>query len=188
MMIIRRTVASASTLFVALALAGCSSGMKKTFGLEADPPNAYEVGTLPPLSLPPELGQLPAPNPGQPPSQQVSAAQQGANIVAPANALITSNTTALSPAGQALLAQAGPAPTGNIRAEVNQNAAVANRSGSFVGQLMGDNGGTSTVLNADAEQRRLQENAALGLSPTAGVTPQVKQQNGGLLQTLENLF
>lgn len=187
MMIIRRTVASASTLFVALALAGCSPGMKKTFGLEADPPNAYEVGTLPPLSLPPELGQLPAPNPGQPPSQQVSAAQQGANIVAPGNALLTSSP-ALSPAGQALLAQAGPAPTGNIRAVVNQNAAVASRSGGFVGQLMDTKGNAPTIVNADAEQRRLQENAALGLSPTAGATPQVKQGGPGLLHTLENLF
>lgn len=187
MMIIRRTVAIASTLSVALALAGCSNGMKKTFGLEADPPNAYEVGTLPPLSLPPELGQLPAPNPGQPPTQEVDPAQQAADIVAPGNALLTNHQT-LSPAGQALLNQAGPAPTGNIRAVVNQNAAIASRPSGFVSQLMGGNVKSPTIVDASAEQRRLQENAALGKPVTAGSTPETKAVPPGLLQKLENLF
>lgn len=187
MIIIRRTVAVASTLSVALALAGCSNGLKKTFGLEADPPNAYEVGTLPPLSLPPELGQLPAPNPGQPPTQEMNAAQQGANVVAPANALMTQKQ-ALSPAGQALLDQAGPAPAGNIRAQVNQNAAIANRSHGFVSRLLNGGSNAPTVVDANAEQRRLQENAALGRPVTAGQTPQEKTGSPGLLQRLEGWF
>lgn len=187
MMIIRRTAAIASTLSVALALAGCSDGMKKTFGLEANPPNAYEVGTLPPLSLPPELGQLPTPNPGQPPTQEVDPAQQAADIVAPGNALLTNNQP-LSSAGQALLDQAGPAPTGNIRAVVNQNAAIASRPSGFVGQLTGSNANTPAVVDASAEQRRLQENAALGRPVTAGSTPQTQSVSPGLLQKLENLF
>ena len=187
MMIIRRTAAVVSTISVALALAGCSNGMKKTFGLEANPPNAYEVGTLPPLSLPPELGQLPAPNPGQPPTQEVSAAQQGANILAPGNALMT-GTQSLSPAGQALLAQAGPAPAGNIRAQVNQNAAITSRSSGFVSQLMNGAGNAPTIVDAGAEQRRLQENAALGKPVTAGNTPEVKAGSSGLVKALEGLF
>lgn len=187
MMIIRRTAAVATTLSVALALAGCSTGMKKTFGLEANPPNAYEVGTLPPLSLPPELGRLPVPNPGQPPTQGMSAAQQGAEVVAPGNALLTNNQP-LSAAGQALLSEAGPVPAGNIRAEVNRNAAVASRPGSFVNQLMGGNSNTPTVVDAGAEQRRLQENMALGNPVTTGQTPQMKPESTGLLHTLENLF
>lgn len=187
MMIIRRTVAVVSTISVALALTGCSNGLKKTFGLEANPPNAYEVGTLPPLSLPPELGQLAKPNPGQPPTQELSAADQGADVVAPGNALMTGSQS-LSPAGQALLAQAGPAPAGNIRAVVNQNAAIASRSGGFVNQLMGTNANAPTVVDAGAEQRRLQENAALGQPVTAGATAQVKEGSSGLLRTLEGLF
>lgn len=187
MMIIRRTLAVASTLSVALALAGCSNGMKKTFGLEASPPDAYQVGALPPLSLPPELGQLTAPNPGQPPTQEVSAAQQGANVVAPGDALLTGNQPT-SAAGQAFLGEAGPAPAGDIRAEVNRNAAVASRPGSFVNQLMGTNPNAPTVVNAGAEQSRLQENAALGKPVTAGQTPQETPVSTGLLQKLKNLF
>ena len=55
-MITRSALAVPSTILLALALAGCSDNMKKSFGLEANPPDAYQVGTLPPLSLPPELG------------------------------------------------------------------------------------------------------------------------------------
>ncbi len=183
----RRAIAVPSTILLALALAGCSSGMKKTFGLEANPPDAYQVGTLPPLSLPPELGQLQAPNPGQPPTQQVSAAQQGANVISPSNALPSTDQGA-SAAGQALLEQAGPAPEGNIRAEVNQNAAVSSRSGTFVSNLMGSNPGAQPVVNAGEEQRRLQENAAMGQPATNGATPQESTQPPGLFQRFLNLF
>ncbi len=161
--------------------------MKKTFGLEANPPDAYQVGTLPPLSLPPEMGQLQAPNPGQPPTQQVSAAQQGANVITPQNAL-PSDDQATSAAGQALLSQAGPAPQGNIRAEVNQNAAVSSRSGGFVDKLMGNNPNAQPVVNADEEQRRLQENAAMGQPVTNGATPQDSTQSPGLFERFLNLF
>lgn len=187
MMIIRRTATVVSTVSIALALAGCSNGMKKTFGLEANPPNAYEVGTLPPLALPPELGQLPQPNPGQAPTQEVSAAQQGANIVAPGNALV-SNNKPISPAGQALLAQAGPAPAANIRAEVNQNAAVTSRSGGFLDRLLNGSSTNSTVLNANAEQSRLQENAALGQPVTSGNTPDLQSEAESTFKKLEHLF
>ncbi|GAN79740.1 DUF3035 domain-containing protein [Acidocella aminolytica] len=186
-MITRRAIAVPSTIVLALALAGCSSGMKKTFGLEANPPNAYEVGSLPPLSLPPELGQLPAPNPGQPPTQEVSAAQEGANVIAPANALPTAPPS-MSTADNAFLNQAGPAPQGNIRAQVNQNAAVSSRSSSFVNSLMDDNSNAPTVVNASAEQRRLQENAALGKPATAGATPQETSAPPSLWDRFLNIF
>ncbi|MBU6449394.1 MAG: DUF3035 domain-containing protein [Rhodospirillales bacterium] len=186
-MITRRAIAFSSTMLAALALAGCSDGMKKTFGLEANPPDAYQVGTLPPLSLPPELGQLQQPNPGQPPTQEASAAAQGADVIAPANALPgTSQST--SAAGQALLDQAGPAPQGNIRAEVNQNAAVASRSSGFVNKLMGNNPNTPTVVDASEEQRRLQENAAMGQPVTNGATPQESAASPSLFQRFINLF
>ena len=50
-----RAAAAASTLVLALVLAGCSNSTKKEFGLEANPPDAFQVGVQPPLSLPPEL-------------------------------------------------------------------------------------------------------------------------------------
>lgn len=183
----RRALAVPSTILLALALAGCSSNMKKTFGLQANPPDAYQVGTLPPLSLPPELGQLQAPNPGQPPTQEVNAAQQGANVIAPQGA-IANAAQPVSTAGQDLLNQAGPAPDSNIRAQVNQNAAVSSRSGGFVSNIMGNGPQPQPTVNASAEQQRLQENAAMGQPATSGATPQQSNQQPGLLGRFLNLF
>ena len=117
----------------AIALTGCSSETKKTFGLEANPPDAFAVGTQAPLSLPPELGQLQPPNPGEPRPQQVNAAQAGANVISAANA-ITPPPSAASPGEEALLTQAGPTPPPGIRAEVNQQALIASKPPGFVCQ------------------------------------------------------
>src|ERR1700757_4118581 len=101
-----RAAATASTLVLALALAGCSDSTKKAFGIEANPPDAFQAGSQPPLSLPPELAQLPPPNPGEPRPQADNAAQDAANILAPGSA----TTTAATPGEQALLQQSGPTP------------------------------------------------------------------------------
>ena len=182
-MMIRRAIAVPTTMLLALALAGCSNSMKKSFGLVANAPDAYQVGTLPPLSLPPELGQLPAPNPGQPPTQTVDSAQQGAALLSSSAALNPSSPT-LSAAGQSLLEQAGPAPQDNIRAQVNQNAAIASRSPGFVSALMGAHATAPEVVNAPAEQRRLQENAALGKPVTTGATPKESTAPKGFFSRL----
>ncbi|MCB5944585.1 DUF3035 domain-containing protein [Acidocella sp. KAb 2-4] len=182
-----RPAAAAATIALALALAGCSDATKKEFGLEANPPDAFQVGTQAPLSLPPELGQLPAPNPGEPPPQQVNAAQQGANIVSPQSALVTPSA-GTTPGEQALLQQAGPAPQGDIRAEVNQNALVASKPQGVVSQLVGSGPAPEPVVNAPAEQQRIQENQALGQPVTTGATPQQSDQSPGLFERFLNLF
>ncbi|HQT46367.1 MAG: hypothetical protein B7X08_05660 [Acidocella sp. 20-63-7] len=178
---------SASVLVLAIALAGCTDGMKKTFGMEANPPDAFQVSTQAPLSLPPELGVLPNPNPGEPRPQQANAAQDGANTLVPASALTPAPSTA-SPGAQALLQQAGPTPPSGIRAEVNQNAMVASKPKGFVSSLLGSAPAPAPTVNATAEARRLQENEALGQPVTTGATPQTTDQNPGLLQKLLNLF
>jgi hypothetical protein len=178
---------AAAAIVLITALAGCSESTKKTFGLEANPPDAFDVGTQAPLSLPPELGQLPPPNPGQPRPQQVDAAAQGADIVDPQNALANA-PAAPSAGGQALLAAAGPTPPAGIRAEVNQNALVASKPPGFVSQLMGNGPTTPPTVDATEEQRRLQENAALGQSATNGSTPQDNNKGQGLLGSIGNFF
>lgn len=151
-------------------LAGCSHPAK-TFGLEVTPPNAYEVGTEAPLSMPPDLQVLPAPEPGAPRPQQVSASNEAQEILAPQTA--TQSNATMGSGQQALLQQAGPAAPPNIRATVNRQAELESRSPGFIGSLMsfkrtGDKG---VLVNAPAEQKRLQENAALGEPVTKGATP-----------------
>jgi hypothetical protein len=182
-----RPVAAAATIALALALAGCSTSTRKMLGMTNTPPDAFQVGTEAPLSLPPELGQLQQPNPGEPRPQQVDAAQDGANIVSPQNAITAppSNTT---PGEQALLEQAGPAPQGDIRAQVNQNAMIASKPQGFVSGLMGSGPAPQPTVNAPAEQKRLQENQALGQPVTTGATPQNSNQSQGFFQRLFGWF
>ncbi len=182
-----RAIAAISATALALTLAGCSSATKKEFGLEANPPNAFEVGTEAPLSMPPELTQLPPPNPGEPRPQTPDSAQAGANIVSPANALVTAPSQ-ISPGGEALLQQAGPTPPADIRAQVNQNAQLAAKPSGFVQKLMGSAPAPQPVVNAGAEQKRLQENAAMGAPVTKGSTPQESTTPPGLWGRFLNLF
>jgi hypothetical protein len=184
---VRRAAAAASTLVLALALAGCSDDTKKTFGLEPNPPDAFQVGTQAPLALPPELGQLPQPLPGEPRPQQVDAGQAGADILSPQSAL-TAAPANITSGEQALLEQAGPTPPANIRAQVNEDALIASKSPGFVSSLMGNSPAAAPTVNAAAEQKRLQENAALGQPTTKGATPQDSNEKPGLLQRVLNLF
>jgi hypothetical protein len=174
-------------LTLVLALAACSDSTKKTFGLEANPPDAFDVGTQEPLSLPPELGALPPPNPGEPRPQQADAAQEGLDAVSPASS-ITPVSTATSPGQAALLQQAGPAPPPEIRAEVNQSALIASKPPGFVDRLLGAGPTQPATVDAAGEEKRLQENAALGQPVTAGQTPQAADQNPGFFQRFLNLF
>lgn len=155
-----------------LALAGCASA-SKTFGLEITPPNAYDVATEAPLSMPPGL-ELPAPQPGAPRPQQISASRQAEEVLAPQTALANGDT-AMGPGQQALLEQAGPPPPAGIRTTVDHQSQLESRSPGFVSSLMslgGSSAKANSVVNASAEQRRLQENAALGTPATNGATPQ----------------
>jgi hypothetical protein len=170
-----------------LILTGCSDGMKKTFGLEANPPDAFDVATQAPLSLPPELGQLPPPNPGEPRPQPDDAAQAGLDALSPESAL-TPAPTGSSPGEQALLDQAGPPPPAEIRAQVNQSALIASKPPGFVSSLLGSGPTPPATVDAAAESKRLQENAAMGQPVTAGDTPQQDNTPPNLFQRFMNLF
>ncbi|MGC9271151.1 DUF3035 domain-containing protein [Acidiphilium sp.] len=171
-----------------LGLAGCS-GASKTFGLEVTPPDAYDVATEAPLSMPPGL-TLPAPQPGAPRPQQISAATQAEEVMAPQTALANGDSS-MGPGQEALLQAAGPTPPAGIRTTVDHQAELESRSPGFVASLMSMGGSSKDdkIVNASAEQRRLQENAALGASATSGATPQeTPGKPKGLLGRIFSIF
>ncbi|HET9146875.1 MAG TPA: DUF3035 domain-containing protein [Acetobacteraceae bacterium] len=172
-----------------LALAGCGQSAEKTFGLEVTPPDAFDVGTEAPLSIPPEMAQLPRPEPGEPRPQQVPASQQAEEVLSPQSAL-AGNSATMGPGQQQLLAEAGPPPPAHIRSIVNSAANLESRSPGFVSSLMlwNRNKPAEQVVNAPAEQRRLEENAALGAPITQGNTPQESSAKPGFFQRLLNFF
>lgn len=180
---------TAAAIAATIGLAGCSNA-SKTFGLTITPPNAYDVATEAPLSMPPELGTLPTPQRGAPRPQQISASRQAQDVLSPQSALANTDTS-MGPGQQALLQEAGPTPPDDIRAQVNQQANLQSRSKGFVSSLMsfGGSSNNNQVVNAGAEQRRLQENAALGAPATQGTTPQeTTGQSRGLLNRLFDMF
>jgi hypothetical protein len=182
----RSRAARFAVLAAVLVLAGCGDNMKKTFGLEANPPDAFDVGTQAPLSLPPELGALPPPNPGEPRPQEVNAAQEGADAIDAANAITPAPATQTA-GEQAFLQTAGPTPPSDIRARVNQSALIASRPPGFVAGLMGQGPTPPATVDAAAETQRLQENEALGEPDTTGATPQ-QPPPPGFFQRFINMF
>lgn len=71
----KRSVCLVSSLVGCLLLQGCQS-VKRTLGLERDPPDEFAVvpSTLP-LDMPPTFYELPTPQPGKPRPQDVAAAE-----------------------------------------------------------------------------------------------------------------
>jgi len=172
-------------------LSACSQSTARTFGLVRSAPDAFQVATQPPLSMPPDL-TLPQPQPGAPRPQAVSPRRQAEEVLVPGAALSGGglNSGANSAGQQALVQQAGPPAPANIRQEVNHQAALDQPSNSFVDQLMfwRSQPKPPAVVNAQQETQRLQQDAALGVSPTTGTTPIVKPADrgplGGFLHSL----
>ncbi|WP_459696434.1 DUF3035 domain-containing protein [Acidisoma sp. C75] len=172
-------------LLAPLMLAGCSSGVMQTIGLQRNPPDEFKVTTQPQLAMPPDLNQaaqaLPAPTPGVARPQDVAISQQAASAMMGAASLPSG---APSTAGdQAFLAKAGPPPPANIRAQV-EAIAVKDQKSRTLGNRLNPFGAPiakPAIVNAREETKRLQRNAALGISPAAGTTPLVKPKNRGPL-------
>ncbi len=190
MMTMRRALLLAPLVLAPLALGGCSSGTLQTLGLQRDPPDEFQVTTQPVLAMPPDLNAaasaLPAPIPGAPRPQDVAVPQQAEDAMLGGAAL--EGGTPSTAGDQAFLQKAGPPAPGNIRQEINSQAARDARSQTLSNRLnpFGIPTAKPALVDASQERQRLQKNAALGLSPAVGSTPIVKPKNNGPLGDLLN--
>lgn len=150
-----------------LTLAGCASA-SGLFSLRESAPNAYDVATEPPLAMPPSFNRLPKPTPGAPPTQRTDSAQAAEALLDPQSAL-DSQDPSMTPGQKALLQAAGPVPH-NLQARLNRVS------------------GPSVIVNAAAEWRRIQEDAALGKPVTDGETPVIRTGGQGFLGRLASWF
>jgi hypothetical protein len=194
------------TLSVALALlapaaGGCSS-TKEMLGLTKRSPDEFQVVSRAPLSMPPDYSLRP-PTPGAPRPQEGTARDQ-------AQAAVTGysqrSTSTLSPdqipsigegqapettfsAGESAFLQSASL-TGidpNIRKLVDQEtAADEDSSTTFLDSLIFWHSPEpyGTVVDPAAEQKRLQENQALGQPTDTGETPIIERKKKGLLEGL----
>lgn len=117
-----------------LFLHGCHS-VKKTLGIERDPPDEFAVTpSNQPLDMPPDFFTLPEPNPGKPRPQDEREAQAR-------NAkLLGANPTegSLSPGQKALLEMAGTEEgQDQIRGEIDKESRIESTKGKPVLQRLG---------------------------------------------------
>ncbi|OHC79189.1 MAG: hypothetical protein A3B62_06495 [Rhodospirillales bacterium RIFCSPLOWO2_01_FULL_65_14] len=145
------------------------------------------------MSLPPEYSLRP-PSPGEKRPQDLSSQHLASNAIlgktiktaAEANKSATKEKG--SPGVLALLRETGGLEaTDDIRTIVDQeNSIISKQDEAFVDKLIfwvDAKPYEGTVVDAEKEQKRIQENQALGKSITDGETPQVSRKRGrkGLL-------
>ncbi len=169
-----------------LGLAGCTGrDLTDSLGLTRDAPNEFTVTTRAPLQMPPTF-DIRLPSPGMARPQELSERRQAEEALVPETALVA-NTAQSSPGQQAILGQAGPPAPADIRAQVNQEAALDKPQRTFTEKLMfwQDPPPPGTVVDPSRESQRLRENAALGQSVQSGDTPIVQPKRKSLLGEID---
>jgi len=171
----KRSLSLPVILAPVLLLAACGgNSVSKTLGLASASPDEFTVTTRAPLSVPPDLQNpvLPAPTPGLARPQEAPLSQQAEDTLEPQSALAPASAGPDSPGQEALMAQAGPAAPADIRAVVGAEA-VKDEQASLTERLLfwQSKPLPGAVVDAPAEEARLQKDAALGESPTTGETP-----------------
>ena len=196
----RRTSILVAALAVGLPLAtgGCSS-LKETLGLSKQSPDEFKVVSRAPLSMPPDYNLKP-PTPGAPRPQEGTPRDQAAAAV-----FQYSNTTsasmpadAIPPVGEgesesaqssgesALLQSAGASGVDpNIRQLVDSETAEDEANSRTLADTLTfwrEPEPYGEVVDPAAEQKRLQENSALGKPVTEGETPTIVRKKKGMLE------
>ena len=178
-------------------LSGCESG-RELLGLTKRSPDEFQVVSRAPLSMPPDYNLRP-PAPGAPRPQEGTARDQAEQVVfGYAGRQLSPDqipsigegeqASAQSAGEAALLQSAGTAGVDpNIRKTVDfETAEDESGSRSFVDSLIfwRQPEPYGTVVDPNAEQKRLQENQALGQPLATGETPTIVRKKKGLLEGL----
>jgi hypothetical protein len=181
----RRLTGVALVAGCSLLLVGCGGGgLSRTFGLSRDAPDEFTVTTRAPLSMPPDFSLRP-PQPGATRPQEQSVQRQAEETLVPQVALNPPQATQ-TPGEQALLEQAGPQVSNNIRQEVNRDASLDSGDPTFVDKLLFWKKPPPSAVEVDPqkEAQRIRQNAALGDNPDNGNTPIIQPKRKGWFASL----
>ncbi|MCR9220284.1 MAG: DUF3035 domain-containing protein [Alphaproteobacteria bacterium] len=171
----------------AAALAGCTADTGSILGLDKRTPDEFAVVSRAPLTLPPNYGLRPPDPTGQrtqdlrprDTAQEALFGRDAARRLQEEKERL--RTEGASQGEIALLERTGALETSpDIRQLVEQeSAALASEQESFVDDLVfwRDPEEPGDVVDAAQEQRRLQENAALGREVTDGDTPLIRRDS-----------
>ncbi|NHN87613.1 DUF3035 domain-containing protein [Acetobacter conturbans] len=159
-------------------LTGCSgSDINRAFGLKRSVPDEYTVTTRAPLSMPPST-ELVKPGTGVDHSRDESQRLQALETLSPDVAL--HGTSGPDSSGQTMLIN----EAGEASEEPDQGELGKAGSGYVDALLFWKGGGAGSVVDGDAENRRLKANAALGNAPTKGATPTKSAKKSKVLGVL----
>jgi hypothetical protein len=173
-----------------LLLAGCS-GVQEQFSLTSTPPDEFKVTTRAPLAVPPDFNLRP-PAPGAPRPQEGTATQQAKQVIfrASGNAELTleeamrADGRTLGERALLIEAQADQAQSG-IRQVVERESKTLREEDGYLYDVLvfwRDEEPPGQIVDAEAEAKRLQENAALGKPVTAGETPTIERRKKAFLE------
>ena len=173
-----------------LLLAGCS-GVQEQFSLTSTPPDEFKVTTRAPLAVPPDFNLRP-PAPGEPRPQEGTATQQAKQVIfrASGNAELAleeamrADGRTLGERALLIEAQADQAQAG-IRQVVERESNTLREDDGYLYDVLvfwRDEEPPGQIIDAEAEAKRLQENAALGKPVTAGETPTIERRKKAFLE------
>ncbi len=173
-----------------LLLAGCS-GVQEQFSLTSTPPDEFKVTTRAPLAVPPDFNLRP-PTPGAPRPQEGTATQQAKQVIfrASDNAELTleeamrADGRTLGERALLIEAQADQAQSG-IRQVVERESKTFREEDGYLYDVLvfwRDEEPPGQIIDAEAEAKRLRENAALGKPVTAGETPTIERRKKAFLE------
>ena len=166
--------------FALLLLAGCGENTARSLGFIRDAPDEFRVTTRAPLSMPPDMGGggLPAPRPGAARPMERSQREEAEAVLVPSLALRDPRQqprAAGATVGEvALLQSAGPAPSRDIRRQVDEESQRLDRPPRDLADRLifwRDPPPPGIAVDPARERARLRENAALGVEASAGDTP-----------------
>ncbi len=173
-----------------LMLAGCS-GVQEQFSLTSTPPDEFKVTTRAPLAVPPDFNLRP-PTPGEPRPQEGTATQQAKQVIFRASENAGLALDEAMPADgrtvgeRALLVEAkADQAQSDIRRVVERESRTLREEDGYLYDVLvfwRDAVPPGQIIDAEAEARRLQENAALGKPVTAGETPTIERKKKAFLE------
>lgn len=181
---IRAAVVSA---VAALALSACSDA-KKAIGLERTAPDEFVVVSRAPLTVPPDMQNLPKPNPGAVRPQEGTTSDQAAAAVFGKQTAKQRQNAASGSGQQALVAKAGgkgvdPDVRRKVEQETNQMI-VADKS--WVDNILfwRKPAEPTTLVDPKKESQRLRETQAEGKPVNDGVVPTIDRKRKAPLDGL----
>jgi hypothetical protein len=165
-------------------LAACS-GVKDDLGLGKQAPDEFTIVTKAPLILPPDFTLRP-PEPGapRPVGLKPTDMARSALVTSGSGAQYGNDSSSASSGESSILKQAGATgASSDIRAVIDrENTLLAEDEDSFINSIMfwKKDEPKGTIIDAKAESKRLQDNAAQGKDSSEGELITIKKKDRGI--------